>query len=77
MLKTYTARHKKTKKTKDIEIEMSDVDAWEAANPGWEIAITGAPTPGYNLYSVKAPEWMRDKMREIKKRNPGSTIDIK
>ena len=74
----YTIRNKKTRKTKSLEIPISEVDQWEAGNQDWEIVI-GAPLIhsgiGLGLKSAQTEEVFRDKVRETAKKNPRNTLN--
>lgn len=74
---TYTFKNKKTGKySAPTLLTISEMEAFEKANPEWE-AMCGAPVLGYNVYSMnKKPEWIKDKLKAIKDDNPGSTIEI-
>lgn len=73
---TYTFRNKKTgKQSAPTFMTIKEMEAFEKANPDWEAAC-GAPLLGYNCYSVKPDDGMKDKLKAIKESNPGSTIEI-
>lgn len=73
----YTARNKKTKKEKPIELLISEVDDWEKANPQWEIAITSCNIhSGLGLGVRRPDDGFRDVLKTIKKSHPRSTINV-
>jgi len=71
----YTFRHKKTGKTFEQFMSISEGDAFCKANPGYERAC-GAPMIGdsWNLGITKADSTVTERINEIKKAHPGSTI---
>ena len=75
---TYNLLHKKTKKTKTIFLNMSELDEWEKNNPQWTV-LCGAPGihsgGGLGLKSMRGDEAFRDRLREIDKRSPRNTLD--
>jgi hypothetical protein len=71
----YTVRNLKTKKEKTMDMTISESIQWEKDNPGWEVAC-GAPIPGYNVYSIKPDNHFVNKLKSIKKANPGSGMNI-
>lgn len=75
LMPTYTIRNKKTKKEKTMVMTISEMLEWEKAHPTWEVAC-GAPVPGYNVYSIKPDNGFINKLKQIKKANPGSGMNI-
>lgn len=74
----YTFKNKKTGKTFETFMTISEGDQYEKDHPQWE-RMCGAPLPGdgWRLgVGAKPPEVFRDRLREIKKRRPGSTIKV-
>lgn len=74
----YLARHKLGKKKSfEVELLMSEVDAWEKKNPEFEIAITSCNLhSGLGLGVRRPDEGFRDVLRSIKKAHPRSTINV-
>ena len=70
-------RNKKTKKTKTVELSITEMDQWEKDNPDWEIVI-GAPLihtgGGLGLRSTRTDDTFKDKLRQIDKATPGNTL---
>lgn len=73
----YNAIHKRTKKTKEFFLSISELDKWEKDNPDWEV-LCGAPGihsgGGLGLKSLQSDEGFRDKLREIHKHSPNNTL---
>jgi hypothetical protein len=73
---TYTIRNKKTGKTHDEFMSISEMVAYEKAHPEVEI-MAGAPGihSGIGLGVRKNDQGFKDVLRQIKKTHPRSTIN--
>jgi hypothetical protein len=73
----YNVINKRSKKQKTIFMSISEMEAWEKDNPGWEV-LCGAPLlhsgGDLGLKSSRPSSAFNDKIKEIKKRNPRNTI---
>jgi hypothetical protein len=77
---TYYVRNKKTGEyVLAKEMTISEMEKYEKelkkAAPGFEIAC-GAPGIGYSFNRLKPSQGFRDRLRDIKKSHPGSTINV-
>lgn len=75
---TYNLMNKKTGKTIQKFMDISEMLEYEKANPGMTV-LCGAPIigdPG-RLGRVKPSEDFRDKMRTIQKRHPLGKVNIR
>ena len=75
----YTMRNKKTGKTKELTMTIAEMEKFEIDNPTWEAAI-GAPLiadAGRIMGVIKPSEDFRDKIREIKKRHPLGSVNLR
>lgn len=72
----YTVRNIETQESKDIILKWSEREQYLIDNPGWEFIITGAPSIGdpVKLGITRPDEGFKDRLREIHKNTPGSTI---
>lgn len=73
----YTILNKSTGETRDELMSISEMEAFDAANPDCEI-LCGAPRIAFRTGTrVKGVDnEFKDRLREIKKAHVGSTIDI-
>ena len=74
---TYTFRNKKTGKTWDELMYMSELDEFLAENPNVEQLITSAPGIGdaIRLGLQKPDDAFRDRLKDIKASHRGSKIN--
>ena len=75
-LPTYTIRNKKTGKEINKTMTISEMGEYENAHPEEEV-MCGLPMVGYNFTRIHPSEDFRDRLREMKKKHPGNTINIK
>lgn len=69
---TYTFEHKKTGKQHDVVMPYSELDKYLSDNPSlFQVFKFG----GFSGGTGKPDEGFRDILREIKKANPGSTVE--
>lgn len=72
---TYNIKNKKTGKITTETMTISEMEAFEKANPDKEV-MCGAPILGYNYSRMKPSDDFRDRLREMKKKHPGNNINI-
>jgi len=72
----YEFKNKKTKKIHEEFFSWSEREAYLKANPNMEpvMAQTNVGDP-IRMGHVKPSGWFRDKLKSIKKHNPGSNIN--
>lgn len=73
---TYTFRNKKTGKTREEFMSISEADAYEKANPHIE-RMCGAPgiADPWRLGRIKPDGGFRDLLRAVRKKHRGSNIN--
>lgn len=72
----YTFEHKKTGEQKTEVLTLSQHEQFLKDNPDWFQVIAAAGIVGGTGDRGKPDQGFRDILREIKKANPGSTINV-
>lgn len=73
---TYTFEHKKTGETKTEIMSISSRDQFLADNPDWiQLIVSAAGIVGGTGDRGKPDNVFNDMLKEMKKSNPGSTIN--
>lgn len=75
---TYNIRNKSTGKTKVVKMSISEMTQMLADNPDLDVVpgLVGKVEPRLGSTYMKPSEGFKDVLRDIKRRNPGSTIDV-
>lgn len=75
---TYNVLNKKTGKTKQMEMSISEMVQMLKDDPNLDVVPGATPTMEARLGSkmMKPSDGFKDVLRDIKRRNPGSTIDV-
>jgi hypothetical protein len=75
----YWVRNKKTGKyVAVLSMTISEMETFEKKElKGTDLEIAaGAPGIGYSFHRMKPSDGFKDRLRDIKRSHPGSTIDI-
>jgi len=75
----YDYRDKKTGEVKEYFVKISDRDQFEKDNPHLE-KVVSAPAVGnrfVTMEKMKAPSDYTSLLKRMKKKNPGSTINVR
>lgn len=71
---TYSIKNTKTGKIRLYDLTISEMEKFQKQNPTFDV-LCGKPGIGYTMNLKKPDGWFRDRLKEIKRRNPGSTIN--
>lgn len=71
----YTIRNRRSGRTIERFMSIAEMEQYEIDRPGWEV-MPGKPLICYNWTDRKPSDAFRDRLKEIKKAHPGSTINI-